>query len=60
MKYGDLDPENRPYFYSKEGIRIHMQLEHETEDMKFQCYTCGSKFKYAMGLKLHSKLMKHN
>ena len=57
LENGSWDPENGPgtYFYSNEGIRIHMRRQHETDDWKFHCYTCNAKFHNALGLKFHFK-----
>ena len=51
------DPENGAgiYFYTNEGLRIHMRRQHETEDWKYHCYTCNAKFKNPLGLKYHFK-----
>ena len=55
LENGGWDPENGPgtYFYSNEGLRIHMRRQHETEDWKYRCYTCNARFKHPMGLKDH-------
>ena len=38
------------------GIRIHIQREHESEDWKYVCDICESRFINALGLDTHKKL----
>jgi len=42
-------------FYSNEGMRIHIKHEHESEDWKFVCDICDSRFVNTYGLDLHKK-----
>jgi len=43
-------------FYFNEGIRIHIQREHESEDWKYVCNICESRFVNALGLDMHKEL----
>ena len=54
------DPSFKPkLFYSNEGVRIHIKREHESEDWKYICNICESRFTNAFGLDFHKNSFHH-
>ena len=45
------------YFYSDEGIRIHIKMAHENEKWKHCCNKCDSRFSNTTGLISHLQVL---
>ena len=48
-------PTPRVLFHSYEGMRIHIRRAHETDEWKYNCRRCESKFVSFYGLEMHMR-----